>query len=890
MVYSVILGQCSEGVRAKIESEANHESLQDSGDPIGLLQNIQNVMLNHRTSKYMPHAIHESIRSLYNCVQGEHTDVPDYYKNFKSRLDVVVYNGGAFGVNTGIVDEVLKESNVIPAQATPDEVKDAESKSKERAAAVAFLLGADKKRYGKLVEDLENSFTQGEDRYPKDLTGAYKLMINWKQEHRDVIKMVRAPPNANAEVSFTNVGEEEGTAVTDGSNAGVGGAFTTDGREFPHIRCYNCQQMGHFADQCPNPTVARDRTGNVQMFMQGVSEEDEDDDAYAGFAFTHKGYEGVIPHSWILLDNQSTVNIFHNRELMYGIQTAERWMHIRCNAGVTRTNLMGKVKGFPGEVWYHPNGVANILSLAAVEKHFDVTYDGKNRCFHVHKPDGGVRRFRRSNKGLHYWDTMETEEAVDESRGDAVFFNTVDDKKSEYTVRSYRQAELARKVQNMIGRPSLVDYLKIIDNNMLPNCPVTRDDVLAAEDIFGKNLGSLKGKTVRRKSPVTPTQEELIPTGIKERYTNVTVGMDIMFVNKVAFLVTISHDIKFGTVEHINSRRHDVVLAAVGRVKAVYAMRGFKLKRCHADYELESMRTDMTDMGIALNTTSENEHEPVIERYIRTVKERTRATWNVLPFKKIPVGMVIEIVKGSVMWLNTFPPTGGVSPNMSPRTLVTGRNMDYNKHCRIKCGAYAQTHEDHDNGMGSRTTGAIALRPTGNAQGGYYFLSLTTGRRINRTHWTELPMPAEVIDRVHALARRSKAALGITFAWRDGTKVQDDDEGDLDAAADDEDLDYDPQGGDEEDDQDYYEEEEDDDDNPDGPDEGVVTDNGANVSEEDDDYNGDAPDTGDTFNDTASRMTRQTMATRAEEIPLRNRTMRQRMTLKLSRKQKCHRT
>ena len=51
-----------------------------------------------------------------------------------------------------------------------------------------------------------------------------------------------------------------------------------------------------------------------------------------------------------------------------------------------------------------------------------------------------------------------------------------------------------------------------------------------------------------------------------------------------------------------------------------------------------------------------------------------------------------------------------------------------------------------------RTIGAIALRPTGNNQGGHYFFSLESGRRINRSKWTSLPMPSDVIKRVHELA------------------------------------------------------------------------------------------------------------------------------------------
>jgi hypothetical protein len=72
--------------------------------------------------------------------------------------------------------------------------------------------------------------------------------------------------------------------------------------------------------------------------------------------------------------------------------------------------------------------------------------------------------------------------------------------------------------------------------------------------------------------------------------------------------------------------------------------------------------------------------------------------------------------------------------------------------CQLAFGTYVQTHEEHDNSMQSQTTGAIALRPSGNLQGGYYFMSLTTGKRLARDHWTVLPMPNEVIAAVEAMA------------------------------------------------------------------------------------------------------------------------------------------
>jgi hypothetical protein len=62
---------------------------------------------------------------------------------------------------------------------------------------------------------------------------------------------------------------------------------------------------------------------------------------------------------------------------------------------------------------------------------------------------------------------------------------------------SYKQATLARKLQNIIGRPSARDYLRIVENNLLKDCPIVGTDVMATEDVFGPNVGSLKEKTVR---------------------------------------------------------------------------------------------------------------------------------------------------------------------------------------------------------------------------------------------------------------------------------------------------------------------------------------------------------------------------------------------------------
>jgi len=89
---------------------------------------------------------------------------------------------------------------------------------------------------------------------------------------------------------------------------------------------------------------------------------------------------------------------------------------------------------------------------------------------------------------------------------------------------------------------------------------------------------------------------------------------------------------------------------------------------------------------------------------------------------------------------------------------MTGQKITHDKHCKEEFRTYMQTNEKNNNSKESRTSGAIAIRPFGNKQGGHYFLSLHTGKRILRNHWTVLPMLNHVVDARNRLVAASKQA------------------------------------------------------------------------------------------------------------------------------------
>jgi predicted component of type VI protein secretion system len=112
------------------------------------------------------------------------------------------------------------------------------------------------------------------------------------------------------------------------------------------------------------------------------------------------------------------------------------------------------------------------------------------------------------------------------------------------------------------------------------------------------------------------------------------------------------------------------------------------------DGEFEPMRRNLADLGIALNEAARDEHVGDIEQFIQTVKERMRAIYNTLPFNNMPVRIIIEMAKHAMIyWLDAFPHPNGVSDTLSPRTIITGQTIDFNRHCKYEFGQYVQTHE-----------------------------------------------------------------------------------------------------------------------------------------------------------------------------------------------------
>ena len=117
-----------------------------------------------------------------------------------------------------------------------------------------------------------------------------------------------------------------------------------------------------------------------------------------------------------------------------------------------------------------------------------------------------------------------------------------------FTRREYKGPQEARRAMHLLGFPFERDFENMVRSKIIVNCLVTFSDVQNAKLIFGPDITSLKGKPVRCKLASVVTDYVEIPREILESHKELEVSMDIMFINKLLFLVIISQRMKFNTV------------------------------------------------------------------------------------------------------------------------------------------------------------------------------------------------------------------------------------------------------------------------------------------------------------------------------------------------------
>lgn len=515
-LYSVIWGQCSEAMRNKIKSIDDFVFKNGANNCIWLLNNIKGVTHQFDTKRNIFLSLLDARKHFYSCKQSPQQTNSEYLDVFNSNVNVLEYYKASVGESYLLVDDEHGTLD-IPAR---------KKIARDMSIAMAFLAGADPARYNSLRSDLANQQIRGNDQYPKDMTSAYSLLVNYhgpttsRNGHQNLTNNDPKPNPTTTEHPTipSNIGPH--TFVQSATVSATPNIITgTDGATHSGITCFSCNANGHYASSCPSAvslvqyavTLTQVTTGEQQSF-------------------------GSIPKHWILLDSQSSISVFNNPHMLTDIRVSPQHIVVKTNGGIQTSTLIGNLKNL-GQVWYNPDSIANILSLADVSRVCRVTMDTNvTPEMVVHKLDGTTMRFKQHNGGLYIYDPHDTQHHCT-SHAPCTLLQTVFSNKVRFSNREIESADLARDLYRKLGRPSQQRFEDIIKKNFIRNCPITVDDARRALIIYGPDIASVKGKTVTGKpTEHVPNFKSVdIPAPILQDHRDVTLCMDFFYVQGQIF-------------------------------------------------------------------------------------------------------------------------------------------------------------------------------------------------------------------------------------------------------------------------------------------------------------------------------------------------------------------
>ena len=205
----------------------------------------------------------------------------------------------------------------------------------------------------------------------------------------------------------------------------------------------------------------------------------------------------------ITFDSASTLNLWCNPKLCVNICKADHTIEMSTNAGKKMHDTIAMVPDIESDVWYDPKAMTNIVSQLQLKNKYRITYDNAVEDAYIvyigddilkFSPDkeNGLYTYTPSNKGV-YDDTQQHQPLY----GEANLVTTVQENSIGYTPNQIKEAQNARRLYHTFGAPSIDKMKAMIRMNMISNCPVTTDHVNKAEMIYGKDVSTLKGKSVR---------------------------------------------------------------------------------------------------------------------------------------------------------------------------------------------------------------------------------------------------------------------------------------------------------------------------------------------------------------------------------------------------------
>jgi hypothetical protein len=222
----------------------------------------------------------------------------------------------------------------------------------EDEQAMDFIYKLDNKKFIRFRTELHNQVINRIAEFPTTLSDAYYRAGQWKEvayntgsggggEHMRIINPGERAAAFPVNTQTNNNNQKPSSKGEDNNNSSTANHHNKD------FKCFNCGKLGHKkARECPDKKGNRNNNNNNRNNNGKPSNNDEVTRRInlitTAFTGAHKDSEEVVaiePFD-VLLDNQSTINIFNDSMLLKNIRTTNQIIHIHYVGMVYRVIVM----------------------------------------------------------------------------------------------------------------------------------------------------------------------------------------------------------------------------------------------------------------------------------------------------------------------------------------------------------------------------------------------------------------------------------------------------------------------------------------------------------------------------------------------------------------------
>jgi hypothetical protein len=156
-LYSLVQGQANKATQSKIETHQEYQQCKAEYDSLKLIKIIREFVFKSDDRQYKYKAEDQAKRNFYNLRQTPDMSCQEYFETVRNVVDVITSLEGSLADDMHLTNE-------LPARPrggyTEQQKQEAKERIQEKTIAYGLLTRADKGRYGKLIEEIENDHSQ----------------------------------------------------------------------------------------------------------------------------------------------------------------------------------------------------------------------------------------------------------------------------------------------------------------------------------------------------------------------------------------------------------------------------------------------------------------------------------------------------------------------------------------------------------------------------------------------------------------------------------------------------------------------------------------------------------------------------------------------------------